>query len=220
MIDLIPRHARPAIDEVARALFSGTGGHYSMNDNITKDGRLITCEWFNSPLFDESGACIGVSAIAQDVTSRVRAEAELRAHVATIEQQREAILALSAPLLQVWEGVLALPLIGVLDSARSASVMDRLLARIVETRSHHAILDLTGVAVVDAAVAKHLEELLQAMKLLGTRAVVTGIHPAVAQTMVSVGLSLSGVAIRRTMQDALKLCIEEGSAKAGSAKGR
>jgi rsbT co-antagonist protein RsbR len=145
----------------------------------------------------------------QDVTSRVRAEAELRVHVATIERQREAIWALSAPLLQVWDGVIALPLIGLLDSARASVLMERLLARIGETRSHHAILDLTGVDVVDSAVAKNLQDLLQAMKLLGTRALVTGIHPAVARTMVAIGLDLPGVIIRSTMQDALKLCIEE-----------
>lgn len=205
----VPEQARPLVEGALRALLAGASGDRSVNENLTKDGRTISCEWFNSALIDESGTCSGISTMVQDVTSRVRAEAELRAHVATIERQREAIWALSAPLLQVWDGVIALPLIGLLDSARASVLMERLLARIGETRSHHAILDLTGVDMVDSAVAKNLQDLLQAMKLLGTRALVTGIHPAVARTMVAIGLDLPGVIIRSTMQDALKLCIEE-----------
>jgi rsbT co-antagonist protein RsbR len=209
MLSFVPEPVRPMIQALVPLLIAGTAGDHNVNENVTADGSIIVCEWFNAALFDDQGEFCGISSFVQDVTDRVRADAELRSHLATIERQQQAIRDLSVPILQIWDGVLALPLIGLLDSARAADLMDRLLARIVETRSRHAILDLTGVDRVDSSVARHIQELLQAVQLLGARAVVTGIHPAVAQTMVTMGLDLGGIVTLSTMQEALKLCIRE-----------
>jgi rsbT co-antagonist protein RsbR len=144
-----------------------------------------------------------------EVQERRQTEQDLREKIEVIRRQEEAIKALSTPILQVWHGVLAMPLIGVLDSRRAASMMERLLAEIVRTGSHHAILDLTGVDVVDTSTADHLLRVIRAVELLGARAIITGIGPAVAQTMTSLGIDLSALVTRSNLQEGLKLCVTQ-----------
>lgn len=206
---IIPPGIRDKIGLIARQLVEGAGPRHVINENLTKDGRIIMCEWFNTPLVDDSGQLIGVSSMVQDVTERVRAEREQREHLATIERQRDAIRELAVPIINVWEGVLALPVVGALDSSRASEVMERLLAKIVETRAAYAIVDLTGVEVVDTSAANHLLKIISAVELLGSRAMVTGIRPAVAQTMIGLGVDLSGIRTKSTLKDALEACIAE-----------
>jgi rsbT co-antagonist protein RsbR len=144
-----------------------------------------------------------------DVSRTRRAEDDLRARLTQIEQQQETIQKLSTPIIEVWDGVLALPLLGVVDSVRTAEVMDNLLTRIVESRARFAILDLTGVEVVDTHVASHLIQLVSAIGLLGAEGIVAGIKSTVAQTMVTLGADLSQITTQRNLRAALGYCIRK-----------
>jgi rsbT co-antagonist protein RsbR len=122
-----------------------------------------------------------------------------------LEEQRRTISELQTPVVQVWEGILALPIIGSLDTARSQEMTEALLQRIVETGSEIVILDITGVPVVDSAVAKHLLETVQAARLLGAEVMIVGLTTRIAMTLVHLGLDLSGVTTRTTLARGLAL---------------
>ncbi|WP_437679262.1 AAA family ATPase [Sorangium sp. So ce131] len=126
---------------------------------------------------------------------------------ALIEQQREVIHALSAPILQVWDGVLAVPLIGALDRERADELMHSLLNAVARGNVRFAILDTTGVEGIDEAVADHLVRIVRAVDLLGVRAIVTGIRPAVARTMTSLDIDLRALGTHATLREALKFCM-------------
>jgi rsbT co-antagonist protein RsbR len=125
----------------------------------------------------------------------------------TIERQRFAIQTLSTPILQIWEDVLALPIIGVVDTQRSAEIMERLLGSIVEQQAKFVILDITGVSVVDTKTADHFVKVVNAAQLLGAHCLVTGIQPSVAQTLVEIGVDLSSITTLRNLQDGLRECL-------------
>ena len=127
------------------------------------------------------------------------------AQAATIEEQRRTIGELETPVLQVWEGILALPLIGSLDTLRAQQMNEALLQRIVETGSELVILDITGVPVVDTAVAKHLLETVAAARLLGAEVLIVGLSTRTALTLVHLGLDLAGVTTRTTLAKGLRL---------------
>jgi rsbT co-antagonist protein RsbR len=127
------------------------------------------------------------------------------AQAMTIEQQRQTIGELETPVLQVWEGILALPLIGSLDTMRAQQMNEALLQRIVDTGSELVILDITGVPVVDTAVAKHLLETVAAARLLGAEVLIVGLSTRTALTLVHLGLDLSGVTTRATLAKGLQL---------------
>lgn len=150
---------------------------------------------------------VALTKLKQEVEERQQIEKELREKLAFIHRQEEAIRAMSTPIIQIWDGVLTLPVVGGLDSARASSMMEQLLAEIVRTRSRFAILDLTGVDVVDTATADHLLKIMRAVELLGARCVVTGIRPGVAQTMVSLGVDLASISTLRNLQEGLKACM-------------
>ena len=122
-----------------------------------------------------------------------------------IAQQRMTISELETPVLQVWDGILALPLVGSLDTARTQEMNEALLQRIVETGSEIVILDITGVPVVDTAVARHLLETVAAARLLGAEVLIVGLSPRIALTLVHLGLDLAGVTTRTTMAKGLQL---------------
>ncbi len=145
--------------------------------------------------------------LRREVVERQETERALREKIDFIERQEKAIQALSTPIIQVWSHVLALPIMGMLDGRRAADMMDRLLSEIVKTRSRFAILDLTGVDVVDTATADHLIKIVRAVELLGARGVITGIRPAVAQTMASLGMDLSQLITLGNLQEGLKACM-------------
>jgi rsbT co-antagonist protein RsbR len=124
-----------------------------------------------------------------------------------ISRQQQELLELSTPVVRLWEGVLALPLIGTLDSARTQIVMQNLLDAIVATRSDFAIIDITGVPVVDTLVAQHLLKTVAAARLMGADCVISGIRPQIAQTIIHLGVDLSDVVTKATLADAFALVL-------------
>ncbi len=126
-------------------------------------------------------------------------------HAGTIAEHRLEILELQTPVIQVWEGILALPIVGSLDTARSQQMTEALLEKIVQTSSDVVILDITGVPVIDTAVAKHLLEIVAAARLLGAEVLIVGINTRAAMTLVHLGVDLEGVTTRTTMAKGLEL---------------
>ena len=150
---------------------------------------------------------VALERVRQEVEERAATERELRDKLDLIARQEEAIRALSTPIIEVWDGVITLPLMGVVDSQRAAETMERLLESIVQKGARYAIIDLTGVEVIDTSTADHILRLVRAAELLGARCVITGIRPAVAQTMVSIGIDLSKLVTLASLRDGLLRCI-------------
>ena len=125
-----------------------------------------------------------------------------------ISRQQEELLELSTPVVKLWDGVLALPMIGTLDSARTQVVMETLLQRIVETGSEIAIIDITGVPTVDTLTAQHLLKTVAAIRMMGADCIISGIRPQIAQTIVHLGIDLQGVTTKATLADALALSLK------------
>lgn len=136
--------------------------------------------------------------------------------IQTFQKSREAVIArqqidlleLSTPVVKLWNGILALPMIGTLDSARTQVVMESLLQRIVETGSQVAIIDITGVPTVDTLVAQHLLKTVTAIRLMGADCIISGIRPQIAQTIVHLGVELHGVTTKASLADALAVALE------------
>ncbi|GKS73823.1 STAS domain-containing protein [Acidovorax sp. SUPP950] len=126
-----------------------------------------------------------------------------------IRRQQEELLELSTPVVKLWDGVLAVPMIGVLDSNRTQVVMETLLQRILETESELAIIDITGVPTVDTLVAQHLLKTVAAIRLMGADCIISGIRPQIAQTIVHLGIDLQGIYTRANLADALSLALQK-----------
>ncbi|WP_437278245.1 STAS domain-containing protein [Sorangium sp. So ce375] len=163
-----------------------------------------------------AGPVDGVLGVSLDVSDSRLVEKELRVQLDQIAAQQKVIRDLSTPIIEVWDGVLTLPMVGTVDSVRTAEVMDSLLAQIVEKRARFAILDLTGVEVVDTRVASHLVQLITAIRLLGADGIVAGIKPTVAQTMVALGLDLTQLNTQRNLRAALNYAIRAMTGAQGS----
>jgi rsbT co-antagonist protein RsbR len=125
-----------------------------------------------------------------------------------IARQQEEMLELSTPVVKLWDGVLALPMIGTLDSARTQVVMESLLQRIVDTGSDIAIIDITGVPTVDTLVAQHLLKTVTAIRLMGADCIISGVRPQIAQTIVHLGIDLQGITTKANLADALALALK------------
>ena len=128
---------------------------------------------------------------------------DLEEKLETIEQQRSAIRSLSTPIIEVWRGVLCLPVVGVMDTARSAEMTSALLQSIVEKGTQYAIIDITGIDVMDTRTVDHFIRMAKAIRLLGADCALTGLNPHIAQTIVHMGLDLSDVVTHRSLRDAL-----------------
>ncbi|HZQ19133.1 MAG TPA: STAS domain-containing protein [Terriglobales bacterium] len=133
------------------------------------------------------------------------AEVYLKSREEVIRRQQEEMLELSTPVVKLWEGILALPLIGTLDSARTQVVMESLLESIVKTNSKVAIIDITGVPTVDTVVAQHLLKTVTAARLMGADCIISGVRPQIAQTIVHLGINLLDVTTKATLSDAFAL---------------
>jgi len=166
-----------------------------LEKELVKDTESLTSEmWTVSQLLD------GLGLYTVQVFQKSREEIIIR--------QQEEMLELSTPVVKLWEGVLALPMIGTLDSARTQVVMESLLQRIVETGSEIAIIDITGVPTVDTLVAQHLLKTVTAIRLMGADCIISGIRPQIAQTIVHLGVDLQGVTTKATLADALTLALK------------
>ena len=169
-------------------------------------GRLADLVWEASALLDRLGL--------------FTTEEHQRGREAVIRRQQRDLIELSTPVVKLWDGVVALPLIGTLDSERTQVVMESLLERIVETNSTMAIIDITGVPTVDTLVAQHLLKTVAAARLMGADCVISGIRPQIAQTIVHLGLTLSEVTTKATMADAIALALERGGLRIVPIHGR
>jgi PAS domain S-box-containing protein len=236
---IIPAPVRPLVDQIFHSLFHAAGGTHSVNENVRRGGDAITCEWHNTPLRRDDQTVVGIISLVHDISERQKLEAELRgvaaereariveaqheaeqksrlfsemnAQLAIIQRQNQQIIALSAPVLDVWQGVLAVPLIGSLDNLRMSQIMERLLETTTERRVRFVILDLTGVDNLDTNDAEQLIKLLAALRLLGATGIVTGIHPLVAQIVVRLGVDLRSIVTLRSLQEALRYCMGQNS---------
>jgi rsbT co-antagonist protein RsbR len=150
---------------------------------------LIEMVWETSSLLDRLGL--------------LTTEEYRKGREAVIARQQRELIELSTPVVKLWDGVVAVPLIGTLDSERTQIVMESLLERIVDTNSTMAIIDITGVPTVDTLVAQHLLKTVAAARLMGADCVISGIRPQIAQTIVHLGLTLSEVTTKATMADAI-----------------
>lgn len=137
-----------------------------------------------------------------------------QAREAIIVRQQQELLELSTPVVQLWDRILALPLVGTLDSARTQIVMESLLERIVETESEVAIIDITGVPTVDTLVAQHLLKTIAATRLMGADCIISGIRPQIAQTIVHLGVDLGTVTTKATLADAFAVALKRTRATA------
>jgi rsbT co-antagonist protein RsbR len=143
-----------------------------------------------------------------DKMGLVMVESYIRSREEIIHQQRADMMELSTPVIKVWDKILTLPIIGTLDSRRAQMMMEALLQRIVDTGSTIAILDITGVRTMDTLVANHLIKTVTAARLMGARCILTGVSPAIAQTMVQLGIDLSQITTRAQMSDGIRLALE------------
>jgi rsbT co-antagonist protein RsbR len=134
-----------------------------------------------------------------------------------ITDQATSMLELSTPVVRLWDGIIAVPLVGTLDSARTQLVMEKLLETLVATGADHAVLDITGVPTVDTEVAQHLLKTVNAARLLGAECTVSGIRPQVAQTIVSLGIEFGDIATKATLADALAHALSRAGLKVGPA---
>lgn len=167
------------------------------------------------PCRDAQGQVAEVVGISIDVSEAKRAERELREKISLIARQQQVINALSTPIIEVWDKVLTLPLLGLFDSTRAAAMTEGLLAEVSQKGARYAILDLTGVEAVDAGTAAHLIKLIQALRLLGAEGIITGIQPVVARTMVALGLDLARITTLANLRDALRFCMVRSREEAG-----
>jgi len=204
---IVPHIAAEQVQSVVDTLLSGQVAN-SRNANITKDGREITCHWYNSVLEDADGQVIGVLSQTEDITELVRNEQDRMAlQEQVIAAQQAALRELSTPIIPLTDHVVAMPLIGTIDSTRAQQVIETLLEGVASTRATTAILDITGVQVVDTQVANALLRAAQAVKLLGAQVVLTGIRPEVAQTLVGLGLDLSTIVTRSSLQSGISFAL-------------
>ncbi|WP_437666821.1 STAS domain-containing protein [Sorangium sp. So ce1182] len=176
-------------------------------------------ETWQVPVRDDGGEPDGLVSVTLDATAARQREIELQSNLALIETQQKVIRDLSTPIIEVWDQVLTLPMVGVVDSLRISEVMDNLLTAVVNKDARFAILDLTGVEAVDTQTASYLIEMIKAIRLLGAEGIITGIRANVAQTMIALGLDLSGVTTVGNLRAGLKLCMRRMAAadKASSA---
>lgn len=149
-----------------------------------------------------------VAGVSVDVSADVRAKLELERQLATIQEQQKAILELSAPVINVWDSVLTVPLIGTMDNNRANELIERLLGAASRSTTRYVILDLTGVDALDTSIAGHLLRLLRSLRLLGVEGLVTGISPQVSQTMVGLGVELEDVRTFRSLRESLRFCMK------------
>ena len=137
------------------------------------------------------------------------ANREMESRLETIERQQAAIRELSTPMIEVWAGVICLPVVGIVDSQRSAEMTEALLEAIVARQARMAIIDITGIEAMDTKTADHFIKMAKAVRLLGANCILSGINPAIAQTLTHIGVDLTGIQTLRNLRDALQLYLRE-----------
>ncbi|MFH9863185.1 STAS domain-containing protein [Streptomyces sp. NPDC017202] len=164
--------------------------------------KLLVADLPDAPA-DHVRECTEILTVLMGTLRLVVMETALTEVQSLIDRQQTQLLEVATPVIRLWDGIVAVPLIGTLDSARSQVVMETLLEAVVDQQARYAILDITGVPTVDSLVAQHLMKTVAAVRLMGAECVVSGIRPAIAQTMVHLGLDLGTVITRAGLADAL-----------------
>ncbi|HEV2576303.1 MAG TPA: STAS domain-containing protein [Acidobacteriaceae bacterium] len=160
------------------------------------------------PKAEEQVAEIWNATLLLDRLGLFTTEMYQKSREAVILRQQEEMLELSTPVVKLWDGVLALPIIGTLDSSRTQTIMENLLARIVETGSELAIIDITGVPTVDTLTAQHLLKTVTAARLMGAECIISGIRPQIAQTIVHLGVELGDIVTKASLADAFRVAMQ------------
>lgn len=177
--------------------------------------RLAVDSSDNSPLSSLfAGINEMISALSIEEERSKSYQRELEEKLATIEQQKVAIQELSTPIMEVWEGVLCVPVVGLMDTARSSEMTSALLQAVVNNGARCAIIDITGIDVMDTRTVDHFIRMAKAIRLLGAECVLTGISPHIAQTVVHMGLDLTNVTTHRSLRDALQQYVSRRAALA------
>jgi rsbT co-antagonist protein RsbR len=209
----------PAFDPLRGLLadLSATRARLGFTPRETAIGVLALKEGLYVLAADEEGAALAdVMALVRlvDDLGLFTFESFAAAREGIIAEQAEQLLELSTPVVKLWEGVVAVPLVGTLDSARTQVVMEKLLQTLVETGSEHAIIDITGVPAVDTQVAQHLLKTVVAARLMGAECTISGIRPQIAQTIVALGIEFGDISTKATLADALVAALRaNGAAK-------
>jgi rsbT co-antagonist protein RsbR len=166
----------------------------ALRQELGKDADVLAeTLWLATELVDQLGL------LTMEVFQKTRED--------IIGRQQQELLELSTPVVRLWDNILALPLIGTLDSARTQIVMQNLLEAIVQTRSDYAIIDITGVPLVDTLVAQHLLKTVAAARLMGADCLISGIRPQIAQTIIHLGVDLTDVTTKATLADAFAVAL-------------
>jgi len=168
-------------------------GEYDADEfkRISKDGAEIWLQASYNPIFDMNGRPFKIVKFAADITDEV-------------QKRSLAMLEMSTPVTKIWDGVLFAPIVGIVDSKRSVDIMNKALSSIADTRASTLLLDIGGVAVVDTAVANHLIKIAKAAVLMGCRTIISGISPAIAQTIAELGIDLGAIQTTSTIESALR----------------
>lgn len=209
--------------------------HHDLSDGVFSDLRSLLADVARTRVrqgFSPTETAVGVFAVKEAVLELLEAKGDpkgyqffaefsrfvddlglymldiyAQARESVIAEQSNALLELSTPVVKLWEGIVSLPLVGTLDSARTQVVMETLLKALVSTGSEHAIIDITGVSAVDTQVAQHLLKTVMAARLLGAECIISGIRPQIAQTMVALGIEFGDVSTKASLADALFLAL-------------
>ncbi|MDI1448670.1 PAS domain S-box protein [Polyangium sp. 6x1] len=210
---LVPEEDQPLIADVLARLGPKEPVLPCEHRVLTPGGDVRWLNWIDRVIFDEAGNVATFQAVGIDVTDRRRAEEHaerneaLRAEL--IHTQEQALRELSAPLIPIADDVLAMPLVGRIDEKRAQVVLETLLEGVVRMAAETVLLDVTGITTVDTQVAEALVRTAHAVKLLGATAVLTGIQPHVAQTLISLGIEVHGVISVRSLKDGIAWAMQE-----------
>lgn len=204
--------------DLARGTF-----HRGRFERLTKTGDSVWLEATYSPVLDPKGRPVKVVKFAYDITAQVRQEAELEAALHAAREAEairneldRAVQQMSTPVTPIWEGILLLPLVGILDSMRTSDIMKKSLAMISELRAKVFVLDISGVPTVDTAVANQLIKITRATRLLGCQAIVSGLSPAIAHTIVELGVNVESIQTTATLRDAFERALTIVGEKVGN----
>jgi len=198
---LVPPNKPDEVPAILEKVRRGERVSHFETTRVRKDGEVIDLSLNVSPIRDASGQIVGASTTARDITEQKKMREALA-------QRAKEILDVSTPVLQVWEGVVVAPFIGTLDTQRAQQFMERLLDKIVETNSAVALLDVTGVPAIDTRTAQHLIETITSVRLLGAQAILTGVRPAIAQTLAHLGINLADVVTRSSLAAGLRVALD------------
>ena len=187
------------IDRVVEAVGRATCGDFDSRIEVDdkNDDAFLEIEVGLNVLFGDLGVA--------NAKTREQFDEIQRNNQEIAERQSLALRELATPIIAVWDGVLALPVIGTVDTERSAEMMDALLSRVVGEQAAHVVIDVTGVSVLDTRTADHFLRMARAVRLLGAECYLTGISPTIAQTMAELGIDTTGTQTLRRLSDALKL---------------